>query len=142
MSRLIYWFVGDVVHKIERGALVGEGHILPFDVIRRETDFTSYFDPATEYSQVLSELTRDRDRNIMIATDVALEFSNESGVCLVLSDRKEHCLKLQRLLADVFAIDSDVLTGDLSKADREAVVARLEAGRASLFRLGGGSDSR
>jgi len=127
LSRLIYWFVGDVVHKIERGALVEEGHILPFDVIRRETDFTSYFDPATEYSQVLSELTRDRDRNIMIATDVALEFSNESGVCLVLSDRKEHCLELQRLLADVFTIDADVLTGDLSKADREAVVARLEA---------------
>ena len=133
LSKLIYWFVGDVVHKIERGALVEEGHILPFDVIRRETDFTSYFDPVTEYSQVLSELTRDRDRNIMIAADVALEASNGTGVCLVLSDRKEHCLELQRVLADIFKISADELTGDLSKADREAIVARLEAGQVKVL---------
>jgi len=133
LSRLIYWFVGDVVHKIERGALVEEGHILPFDVIRRETDFTSYFDPATEYSRMLSELTEDRDRNIMIAADVALECSNESGVCLVLSDRKEHCLELQRLLADIFNVSADVLTGDLSRVVREAIVARLEAGQVKIL---------
>ncbi len=133
LSKLIYWFVGDVVHKIERGALVEEGHILPFDVIRRETDFNSYFDPVTEYSQVLSELTRDRERNIMIAADVALEFSNESGVCLVLSDRKEHCLELQWLLADIFNVSADVLTGDLSKTGREAIIRRLEDGQITVL---------
>jgi len=113
--------------------LVKEGHILPFDVIRRETDFIPWSDPVTEYSRMLSELTEDRARNIMIVADVALEFSNESGVCLVLSDRKEHCLELQRLLADIFTINADVLTGDLSKADREAVVARLEAGQVQVL---------
>jgi superfamily II DNA or RNA helicase len=33
----------------------------------------------------------------------------------------------------VFTIDADVLTGDLSKADREAVVARLEAGQVKVL---------
>jgi len=133
LSKLIYWFVGDVVHKIEHDALVEERHILPFDVVRRETTFSPWCDPATEYSQMLSELTKDRDRNIMIAADVALEAINESGVCLVLSDRKEHCIELQRLLADIFNVSADVLTGDLSRIDREAIVTRLEAGQVKVL---------
>jgi superfamily II DNA or RNA helicase len=83
--------------------------------------------PPTEYSQVLSELTRNADRNDLIAADVAREAGNGAGVCLVLTDRKAHCETLAGLLA-AHGLKAAVLTGDLSKRERDQVVANLSSG--------------
>lgn len=89
LSRLIYWALGDKVHEVDKAALVEAGHVLEADVVWRETSFRSTFDPSEEYSRMLSELTRDPERNGLIAQDVAQEAQgNGGGVCLVLSDRK------------------------------------------------------
>ncbi len=100
LSRLIYWYVGDVAHQVDAVALVKAGHVLPADVVWRKTDFEPTFDPSTEYSKMLSELTRDPARNALIADDVAREAGNGGGVLLVLSDRKAHCETLVELLED------------------------------------------
>jgi superfamily II DNA or RNA helicase len=127
LSRLIYWYVGDVVHQVDAAALVEAGHVLEAEVVWRKTDFEPTLDPSTEYSKMLSELTRDPARNALIADDVAREAGNGGGVLLVLSDRKAHCETLVELLEDR-GVKAHLLTGDLGNGERQAVVAALNGG--------------
>jgi superfamily II DNA or RNA helicase len=132
LSRLIWWYLGDKVHEIEKGALEETGDVLRAEVIVRETHFSPWSDPSTEYALMLSELTEDPERNALIARDVAHEAHNVSGVCLVLSDRKAHCEEIQRLLARL-RVKSELLTGDLAARERQRIVADLNAGKVRVL---------
>jgi superfamily II DNA or RNA helicase len=132
LSRLIWWYLGDKVHEVDKEALVDAGHVLEAEVIWRRTNFDSTYDPSEEYSRMLSELTQDRARNALIADDVTREVGNGGGVCLVLSDRKTHCEVLADLLA-TRGIEAQVLTGDLSNGERVQVVEALNAGRVKVL---------
>lgn len=127
LSRLIYWFIGDVAHKIEREGLIENGAILPAEVTWRETNFTTTVDPSERYSTMLSELCEDEARNELIVADVARELST-TGTVLVLTDRKNHCQTLQDMLARR-GIEAEVLTGDLPAKPRQAVVEKLATGQ-------------
>ena len=132
LSRLIFWYVGDVVHEIAKESLEKTGDVLEADLIVRETDFETFFDPSEEYTKMLSELTQDFDRNALIAGDVAVEARNGGGVCLVLSDRKEHCRELQGLI-EAGGVEASVLTGDLSPKTRAEIVERLNSGHVKVL---------
>ncbi len=133
LTGLIFWFLGDLVHEVDKSQLVENGDILKAEVVVRETNFTTRLDPSEEYSKMLSELTQDPERNRLIASDVAREARNGSGVCLVLSDRKAHCQAIQKFLAHEFNTSSELLTGDLSKTQREGVIDRLNRGRVKVL---------
>ena len=133
LSKLIFWHIGDVQHEIDRADLEDTGDILKADVIFRETAFIPYSDPTTEYSKMLSELTANQGRNALIAGDVAKEASNGSGICLVLSDRKQHCEDLRTILKVGHGIDAAVLTGDLSEQARQDIVERLNNGKIKVL---------
>ncbi len=132
LSRLIFWYVGDVVHKIESEALQDTGDILRADVIQRETTFRTSFDPSEEYSQMLSELTEDRARNALIADDVVRQAGNGGGICLILSDRKAHCETLARMI-ERQGIPAEILTGDTANGKRQEIVERLNAGAVKVL---------
>jgi superfamily II DNA or RNA helicase len=132
LSRLIFWHLGDVHHEIARDDLVRSGAVLAADIVARATAFTSYSDPLTEYSRMLSELTGDTERNLLIARDVAAEAAGGGGISLVLSDRKAHCENLKTLLLHRFKTPSELMTGDLPPQERQAVVERLNAGAARV----------
>jgi superfamily II DNA or RNA helicase len=132
LSRLIFWHLGDVHHEVDKAGLVAAGEVLPAEVIVRETRFKPFHDPVSEYSKMLSELTADTERNLMIAQDVADEVSQRPGSCLVLSDRRAHCENLQALLRYRFKVDSELMTGEMPVRERQAVVERLNAGRARI----------
>ena len=128
LSKLIFWHLGDVHHKIDQSLLVKSGDVLAAEIIIRETDFKPYYDPVNEYSKMISELTSDDKRNRLIASDVAREVKDNNGICLVLSDRKKHCGVLQALLRYRHKISSELLTGDLSGSERLGVLDRLNKG--------------
>jgi superfamily II DNA or RNA helicase len=132
LSQLIFWHLGDVHHEVDKAHLVETGNVLTAEVIPRETNFKPFYDPVNEYSKMLSELTADTDRNVLIASDVALETSKSNGICLVLSDRKAHCENLQALLKYRFKLDAELLTGDLSQGERHKVVERLNQKKAKV----------
>jgi superfamily II DNA or RNA helicase len=132
LSRLIFWHLGDVHHEIARDDLVRSGAVLAADIVTRATAFRSYSDPLTEYSRMLSELTGDTERNLLIARDVAAEAAGGGGISLVLSDRKAHCENLKTLLLHRFKTPSELMTGDLPPQERQAVVDRLNAGAARV----------
>jgi superfamily II DNA or RNA helicase len=106
LSKLIFWHIGDVLHEVDRGALVEGGDILRAEVITRGTDFVPFSDGSEEYSRMLSELTQDVRRNGLIVNDVMKEVNN--GVCLVLTDRKDHCKTIASMLHD-FRVSFDVI---------------------------------
>jgi len=132
LSRLIFWHLGDVHHEVDKAGLVAAGEVLPAEVIVRETRFKPFHDPVGEYSKMLSELTADTERNLMIAQDVADEVHQQPGSCLVLSDRRAHCENLQALLRYRFKVESELMTGEMPVQERQAVVERLNAGRARV----------
>ncbi len=127
LSRLIFWHLGDVHHEVDKSGLVDTGEVLEAEVITRETEFRPYHDPVSEYSKMLSELTADTERNLLIAGDIAREAAQINGICLVLSDRKAHCENLQTLLRYRFKVESELLTGDLPLTQRQEVTERLNA---------------
>lgn len=147
LSKLIFWHLGDVHHEIEKHRLVASGDVLRADVIQRHTDFKPYHDPVHEYSQMLSELTADDERNRLIASDIAEEAKNNNGVCLVLSDRKNHCDTILSLLRYKYKLPAEKLVGDLKNHEREAVLDKLNTGKIKVVvatgqLIGEGFDNR
>ena len=133
LSRLIYWHIGDVVHEVDKMALIKNGDILKAEIVTRETNFNTILDPSNEYSKMLSELTQDTARNKLIAQDVATESRNGGGICLVLSDRKAHCVAIQQVLLDDYNVSSALMTGDASARQRQDIVARLNKGQIKVL---------
>jgi superfamily II DNA or RNA helicase len=94
----------------------------------RKTRFHTGRDPAKDYGKIIRELISDDDRNRLIADDVAKEAGERAGTILVLSDRKQHCETLRVLLRFRHGIHAELLTGEMSRAQREQTVARLHGG--------------
>jgi len=133
LTNLIFWYVGDMHHQVSDEMLKDTGAVLSADVIVRRTSFTPSYDPVNEYSKVISELTCNYDRNRMIAQDVAGAFKNEHGICLVLSDRKQHLQLINEILETEFKVESEILTGDLGLKKRREIVQRLNAGEIDVL---------
>ena len=132
LSRLIYWHLGDVVDEVKKDDLLQTGDIVPAEVIIRETNFRTWLDPSEEYSTMLTELTRDPERNQLIASDIAEEAKNGGCVCLVLSDRKAHCETLRALLG-LCDVQCEVLTGDVANGKRQTIIDRLNQGKVKVL---------
>lgn len=127
LTKVIFWYLGQVGHKIEQQQLEAHKHIVPAEVIFRHTDFHPCADTSEEYSRALCELTQDTQRNTLIAGDVVLAAQNGTGACLVLTDRKEHAQSLSEAV-EKQGVTTAVLTGDVSAKERTAIVGRLNAG--------------
>lgn len=126
LSKLIGWHLGRKI-EVKPADLTKADIILDVEVIARETMFTSSYDASEEYTRVLSELAEDADRNQIIAADVIREATNGGGICLVLTDRREHCNVLAALISPC-GIEMAILTGEVSNGSRKAIVERLKAG--------------
>ena len=133
LSKLIFWHLGDMHHEVDKSRLIETGDVLPARVIFRETHFVTRCDPVSEYSRMLAELTTDTERNLLIAGDVAAEAARNTGICLILSDRKAHCENIQSLLRYRFKLQSELLTGDLDIAERKKVLQRLNQGQVRIL---------
>jgi len=132
LSKLIYWHLGDQVHQVDKARLVEQGSILKPEIITRQTQFSTEYNPSGEYSRMLSELAEDVDRNHLIVSDVVKEVSSSVGISLVLSDRKVHCNVLGDMIA-MHGIDVAILTSDLSKKNRLEITERLTAGEIQVL---------
>lgn len=126
LTKLIGWHLGRKV-EVKQADLTDTDIILDVEVILKETMFTSTYDASEEYTRVLSELTEDPGRNQLIAKDVIREATNGGGICLVLTDRREHCNALATLIS-LCGIELAILTGEVSNGSRKAIVERLNAG--------------
>ena len=133
LSKLIFWHLGDVQYAIDKKDLVETGDILPAQILVRPTEFKAHHDPTKAYSKMLAELTADDLRNRLIASDVAIEAEKTDGICLVLSDRKQHCETLKAILTFRHKIAAEVLTGDVDIAKRGQILKELTEGTVKVL---------
>ncbi|MBF0101347.1 MAG: DEAD/DEAH box helicase [Desulfobacterales bacterium] len=125
LSKLIFWYLGKMNYRIHDKLLVKRGDILKAEVIIRPTEFQFYQDASKNYSKLIELLINDKQRNKLIAEDITKEVNMNSGICLVLSDRKIHCETLHAYLLYNQGIASEMLIGSMTTQQRERVIERL-----------------
>lgn len=134
LSPLIFWYLGDAHHVVDKKGLVRRGDILSAEVIFRETDFMPFHDPVTAYAKAMKELTTNRERNQLIASDVAGQCAlYPQSISLVLSDRRQHCEVLSGILRYGHKVKSAVLTGNLKPKERKEVMEAVLAGEVQVL---------
>ncbi len=131
MTRLIYTYMGDRVHRVDPRELAESGAVVRPRLVRRETGFSCYF--GGQYPRLIKTLVRDRARNRLIAADVAaLLEEGGAGTVLVVSDRVLHCELLQRELAGL-GVEGVLLTGRMPAEQRTEVVEQVRRGEVRVL---------
>lgn len=131
LTKLIHWYVGPLVYKIDSSELQNLGAVLVPEIIYKQTDF--YYNFQDDYTKMLSTLTQDEARNTQIAQDVLKEVKTGSGTVLVVSDRVEHCQTLAGILENRKpGLGVGVLTGQLKSKDRASLVEDIRAGEVDV----------
>jgi len=131
LTASIYFHLGEQRHQVPREQLFETGNLIKPRVIFRETSFQTLTDPSRYYSLMLKELSQDLERNRLICRDISLE--KNTGISLILSDRREHCHELARILETNFNLPTMVLTGSTPTREREAIVSSLKTTSSALL---------
>lgn len=119
LNKMIEWYCGPVRHVVSKKKLVEKGHVLQPLFIMKKTEYTTQLDAVNEYTNMLSELTKDVARNKQIVEDI-VSYS-KMGVCLVLSDRKAHCHQLETYIRQM-GLDPLIMTGDTKTKERQTII--------------------
>ncbi len=78
LSRLIYYYLGDVVYTIdEKDAREGRG-IIYAHIVARPTEFEFPYQSRADYPEMLQALMRDRKRTRIIADDIEAELRGQN----------------------------------------------------------------
>ena len=114
LTRLIYYYVGDILHQIDARKATEIRAIFQADVVVRQTDFEYPYESSDDYPAMLEALARDQERNRLIADDVSREINEGAGApLLVLTQDKEqdHSLKdmLQKEGVSSVSMDPDLI---------------------------------
>ena len=120
MTKLIYFFMGDRIHRVDRDELMATGAILAPEVIRTSTSFNYGY--RGNYQALIKALVSHEGRNLQIINDIiAVSKKPDCGTILVVSDRVSHCRffveKLQRK-----GLQVELLSGQLAPETRNEVV--------------------
>jgi superfamily II DNA or RNA helicase len=132
LTRLIHYYLGDEIHRVDGEHLIKNGDICKATVETIETQFRTVLDASSQYSKMLSQLCEDERRNSLVASHAASEAKDNAGITLILSDRKSHCEALRAALSTK-GVESDILTGDVSKKNRIELTGKLADGRCKVL---------
>lgn len=89
LSRLVYYYVGDVVYTInEKDAREGRG-IIHAHVVARPTEFEYTYQSRGDYALMIKALMRDKARTELIANDIESELKQDPRPLIVLTGGEE-----------------------------------------------------
>jgi len=89
LSRLIYYYLGDIAHQIDSRKATEIRAIFQADVIVRETEFDYPYESSDDYSEMLKALARDKGRNRLIVDDISQEMNEGAGAPLLVLTQDE-----------------------------------------------------
>jgi superfamily II DNA or RNA helicase len=123
LTRIIYFYLGDRLHRIMPRQLQEMQKIMCATLKVRPTKCAYYFD-SDEYQSMISALIADKKRNALIAQDVLEHTGDRNGIALVISDRVAHCEELYRMISSRGRSVS-LLTGAMPTTRRSELVEQL-----------------
>jgi superfamily II DNA or RNA helicase len=131
MTRLIYTYMGDRVHRVDGRVLADSGAVVRPDFIQRETGFSYGY--RGEYARLIKALAGNEERNAQIADDVtAMVRQGHDGTVLLVSDRVAHCEVLLVKLENA-GLECVLLTGRTPPERRTEIVARVQQGEVQVL---------
>jgi superfamily II DNA or RNA helicase len=130
LTSLIYYYLGDRSHQVNREDLRSSGAVLQPEFIQQSTDFSFFY--RGNYQELMAALTGNEARNRQIVGDVAAEARQASGTVLVVSDRIAHCEQLAAMLT-AQGIQAAVLTGQTPNEERRRLVMAVQEGEISVL---------
>lgn len=125
LTKLIYWYLGDPVHRVDNEEIQQSGAVLRPEISRRITGF--FYKYRDDYPAMLAALCRDESRNQQIVSDIIAETKKTSGTLLVVSDRVAHCKKLAEIPA-ANGLRIAVLTGGTPARERNEIISLVRTG--------------
>ncbi|MBI5603123.1 MAG: DEAD/DEAH box helicase [Deltaproteobacteria bacterium] len=131
LTKLIFLHIGDRVHKIETRDLQKEKAIMTARLVTRETGFKYDYRGPEDYQPMITTLAEDESRNRLISRDVLNASKNGNGVSLVISDRKEHCRTLAKMVSP-YRLTRE-LYGDMNSKERKRIVGELNQGKVKIL---------
>jgi superfamily II DNA or RNA helicase len=124
LDELIHFYLGELVYKESTEECMNRGTILRPIIRTIKTNFDC--DYKGDYSALIRSLTEDEQRLDLIAQAIMF-FTIDGGNPLVVSDRKEHCERLEKeLTKENFKVG--LLTGDVKSKERESRIKYFESG--------------
>ncbi|THB77577.1 MAG: DEAD/DEAH box helicase [Desulfobulbaceae bacterium] len=131
MTRLIYYFMGDRVHRVDQMHLQVTGAVVKPRMIRNKTTFTYGY--RGDYQALVTALTKHEGRNRQIADDIiAVVNERPDETVLVVSDRVSHCQTFESLLAHQ-GFEVSLLTGQVSADKRSEIVEEVQNGKVQIL---------
>jgi len=142
LTSLISYYLGTHRHRVDQKRLWQSGAVLQPEYVQRATAFRYGY--RGNYQHLIKALIGSRERNELIATDIADEAQKSRGTLLIVSDRVAHCRQLQDLLT-ARGLEAALLTGTLPHEQRTQLIAEIRQGRhqiviATLQLIGEGFD--
>lgn len=122
---LMFDTIGPIVYEITDSDLENEGRSQNCSVIQKVTKFNSRF-AIDEWAQLISELTKDFDRNTLIAETIHHDWMS-GQFPIVISERTSHCSDLAIMLSRR-GMNAQLLTGSVPKKQRQDLIARAVSG--------------
>ncbi|HDM78552.1 MAG TPA: hypothetical protein ENG51_19130, partial [Deltaproteobacteria bacterium] len=101
LSRLMYYYVGDIIHTIDRERVLEDRSLVKADIKVRETPFHFPYSSQRDFPALMESLMQDQERLKLIASDVKREFDNGSTPILVLSGGSLQSQNLSEILLTI-----------------------------------------
>lgn len=131
MTKLIYFFMGDRIHRVDRNELMATGAVLAPEVIRSSTSFDYGY--RGDYQALIKALVNHEGRNLQIINDIlAVSKKPDCGTILVVSDRVTHCRLFVEKLQNK-GLQVELLSGQLAPEVRNEVVEAVLNGSVNVL---------
>lgn len=129
-TKLIYYFMGDRLHRVDSDHLKASGAILAPKVVRAATAFTYGY--RGDYQALIKALVAHEGRNLQILGDIERVAGEGGGTVLVVSDRVSHCrFFVEKLQAR--GVRAELLSGAVEAEAREAIVLQVKNGEIAVL---------
>ncbi len=131
MTKLIYYFMGDRIHRIDQDELTATGAIVKPEIIVNTTDFSYRY--RGDYHALITALTSHEGRNMQIIEDVCRVVTEKgNGTILVVSDRVSHCEVFEKQLQGR-RVRVSLLTGQTPPEKRNSIVEEVQKGEVQVL---------
>lgn len=131
MTKLIYFFMGDRIHRVDRDELMATGAILAPEIIRKSTSFEYGY--RGDYQALIKALVKHEGRNLQIIKDIVdVAKKPDCGTILVVSDRVSHCKFFVEKL-QLHGLQVELLSGQVAPERRAEVVEGVLAGSVQVL---------